>query len=67
MPLIARSIDIALRRSNRSDETEEWLIWPSSGNCKNYAKRHELLALGWPSRALLGCRPANITSFSSYV
>lgn len=34
---------------------EEWLISPTAGDCKDYAitKRHELLALGWPSRALL--------------
>ncbi len=35
--------------------TEEWVISPSTGDCKDYAvtKRHELLARGWPSRALL--------------
>jgi len=35
--------------------TEEWVISPPTGNCKDYAvtKRHELLARGWPSRALL--------------
>src|SRR5690348_2200836 len=35
--------------------TEEWVIAPRAGDCKDYAitKRHELLALGWPSRALL--------------
>jgi predicted transglutaminase-like cysteine proteinase len=35
--------------------TEEWLIAPKSGDCNDYAvtKRHELLTLGWPSRALL--------------
>jgi predicted transglutaminase-like cysteine proteinase len=35
--------------------TEEWLISPPTGDCKDYAvtKRHELLARGWPSRALL--------------
>jgi Bacterial transglutaminase-like cysteine proteinase BTLCP len=35
--------------------TEEWLISPIAGDCKAYAitKRHELLARGWPSRALL--------------
>jgi predicted transglutaminase-like cysteine proteinase len=34
---------------------EEWLISPSEGDCNDYAvtKRHELLARGWPSRALL--------------
>lgn len=35
--------------------TEEWQISPRTGDCKSYAitKRHELLAHGWPSRALL--------------
>jgi predicted transglutaminase-like cysteine proteinase len=35
--------------------TEEWVISPQAGDCKDYAvtKRHELLARGWPSRALL--------------
>jgi predicted transglutaminase-like cysteine proteinase len=35
--------------------TDEWLISPPAGDCKDYAitKRHELLARGWPSRALL--------------
>jgi len=34
---------------------EKWLIAPTSGDCNDYAvtKRHELLARGWPSRALL--------------
>jgi predicted transglutaminase-like cysteine proteinase len=35
--------------------TEEWVVSPATGDCKAYAvtKRHELLARGWPSRALL--------------
>jgi predicted transglutaminase-like cysteine proteinase len=35
--------------------TEEWVIAPRPGDCKDYAitKRHQLLALGWPSHALL--------------
>jgi predicted transglutaminase-like cysteine proteinase len=35
--------------------TDDWLIAPARGDCKDYAitKRHELLARGWPSRALL--------------
>jgi predicted transglutaminase-like cysteine proteinase len=47
--------DISPKVSLGSGATEEWLISPSSGDCKDYAvtKRHELLALGWPSRALL--------------
>jgi predicted transglutaminase-like cysteine proteinase len=34
---------------------EEWLVSPRQGDCNDYAvtKRHELLARGWPSRALL--------------
>jgi predicted transglutaminase-like cysteine proteinase len=34
---------------------EKWLIAPSNGDCNDYAvtKRSALLALGWPSRALL--------------
>jgi len=34
---------------------DKWLISPRAGDCNDYAvtKRHELLAHGWPSRALL--------------
>lgn len=34
---------------------ERWLVSPRAGDCHDYAvtKRHELLARGWPSRALL--------------
>jgi predicted transglutaminase-like cysteine proteinase len=34
---------------------EKWLIHPASGDCNDYAvtKRSELLARGWPTRALL--------------
>lgn len=34
---------------------EKWLISPKAGDCNDYAvtKRHKLLALGWPERALL--------------
>lgn len=47
--------NIAPMVSRDSAATEGWLIWPAAGDCKNYAitKRHELLRLGWPSRALL--------------
>jgi predicted transglutaminase-like cysteine proteinase len=33
---------------------ETWLVSPGTGDCNDYAvtKRHELSALGWPSRAL---------------
>jgi predicted transglutaminase-like cysteine proteinase len=57
-------LNIINRRVNRSivaavtpgdGATEEWVISPSTGDCKDYAvtKRHQLLARGWPSRALL--------------
>jgi predicted transglutaminase-like cysteine proteinase len=38
-----------------SGPTEQWVIAPRRGDCKDYAitKRHQLLALGWSSRALL--------------
>jgi predicted transglutaminase-like cysteine proteinase len=34
---------------------ERWLVAPRAGDCHDYAvtKRHELMARGWPSRALL--------------
>jgi predicted transglutaminase-like cysteine proteinase len=45
-------------RPQRSSERvidERWLIAPLSGDCNDYAvtKRHQLLAKGWPARALL--------------
>jgi predicted transglutaminase-like cysteine proteinase len=34
---------------------EKWVISPKTGDCNDYAvtKRHELMARGWPARALL--------------
>lgn len=34
---------------------EKWLINPARGDCNDYAvtKRHDLMARGWPARALL--------------
>jgi predicted transglutaminase-like cysteine proteinase len=34
---------------------EPWIVSPAAGDCNDFAvtKRHELLAQGWPSRALL--------------
>jgi predicted transglutaminase-like cysteine proteinase len=34
---------------------EEWLLHPRSGDCNDYAvtKRHDLIARGWPARAVL--------------
>ena len=47
--------DIVAEVTPGDGATEEWLIAPPAGDCKDYAitKRHELLARGWPSRALL--------------
>jgi predicted transglutaminase-like cysteine proteinase len=63
-PARVDELDVINREINRdiipqltfgTDATEEWLILPLGGDCKDYAvtKRHELLARGWPSRALL--------------
>ena len=50
-------VNRAVNRNIAPDEnvTDEWRISPEIGDCKDYAvtKRHELLARGWPSRALL--------------
>jgi predicted transglutaminase-like cysteine proteinase len=47
--------DIVAKVTPGNGTFEEWLIAPQLGDCKDYAitKRHELLARGWPSRALL--------------
>ena len=47
--------DIVAKVTAGNGLIEEWLISPRVGDCKDYAitKRHELLARGWPSRALL--------------
>jgi predicted transglutaminase-like cysteine proteinase len=46
---------IAPRPDDGDVVNETWLVAPEAGNCHDYAvtKRHDLLALGWPSRALL--------------
>src|SRR5262245_12640348 len=46
---------IAPERNPGGVATEEWLLSPRAGDCNDYAvtKRHELLALGWPSRDLI--------------
>jgi predicted transglutaminase-like cysteine proteinase len=58
--------DIVAKVTPGNGTFEEWLIAPQVGDCKNYAitKRHELLARGWPSRALLirSDRPRRRTS-----
>jgi predicted transglutaminase-like cysteine proteinase len=47
--------DIVPEVTSGNGATEQWVIAPPAGDCKDYAitKRHELLARGWPSRALL--------------
>ena len=47
--------NIVAEVTSGNEVTEEWLISPRAGDCKDYAitKQHELLARGWPSRALL--------------
>jgi predicted transglutaminase-like cysteine proteinase len=47
--------EIIPQRDASSAATEIWKVAPPAGNCHDYAvtKRHELLARGWPSRALL--------------
>jgi predicted transglutaminase-like cysteine proteinase len=47
--------DIVAEVTPGNGVTEEWVIAPPAGDCKDYAitKRHELLSRGWPSRALL--------------
>ena len=46
---------IAPERNTEGLAGEKWLINPSRGDCNDYAvsKRSELLARGWPTRALL--------------
>jgi predicted transglutaminase-like cysteine proteinase len=47
--------DIVPHRNLGGLSAERWLVSPASGECHDYAvtKRHELLARGWPERALL--------------
>lgn len=46
---------IGPQHANETVVDEKWLIAPASGDCNDYAvtKRHQLLARGWPARALL--------------
>jgi predicted transglutaminase-like cysteine proteinase len=54
---VNRRVNLAIRpeRNLEGLAAEKWLISPSSGDCNDYAvtKRHELIAKGWPSRAVL--------------
>jgi len=47
--------EIAPERNELGLAGEQWVINPVRGDCNDYAvsKRHELLARGWPARALL--------------
>ncbi|QOG22163.1 MULTISPECIES: transglutaminase-like cysteine peptidase [Bradyrhizobium] len=47
--------DIIPERNEFGLAGETWLIGPDRGDCNDYAvtKRHQLLAQGWPARALL--------------
>jgi predicted transglutaminase-like cysteine proteinase len=47
--------EIIPERNERGVINEEWLVNPARGDCNDYAvsKRHELIARGWPARALL--------------
>lgn len=49
---VNRQVNARIQPSNRDDD---WRINPASGNCNDYvvSKRHELLARGMPSSALL--------------
>lgn len=46
---------IIATRVNEPVAQEQWLISPKEGDCNDYAvtKRHNLIAKGWPARALL--------------
>src|SRR6266702_2369428 len=45
---------IVPKRNTEGLASKGWLLSPKTGDCADYAvtKRHELLARGWPSRAL---------------
>jgi predicted transglutaminase-like cysteine proteinase len=53
--LVNRAVNRDIVPQAGYEAIEEWRIAPEVGDCKDYAvtKRHELLARGWPSRALL--------------
>jgi predicted transglutaminase-like cysteine proteinase len=55
--VVNREVNHAIAPQANTDGVmaEEWLVSPREGDCNDYAvtKRHELLARGWPSRALL--------------
>ncbi len=54
---VNKSVNHAIRPQAYANRTsfDTWRIAPNRGDCNDFAvtKRHELLARGWPSRALL--------------
>ena len=58
LDLVNRQVNAAIRpeaAKARGAFGNIWLLFPSAGNCNDYvvSKRHELMARGWPSSALL--------------
>lgn len=57
LEFVNRTVNRALKpdRPHEPVTGENWLISPATADCNDYAvtKRHELLARGWPSSALL--------------
>jgi predicted transglutaminase-like cysteine proteinase len=54
---VNRSVNSSIRpeRNEEGLAGEKWLLSPASGDCNDYAvtKRHQLVARGWPARAVL--------------
>ena len=54
---VNRNVNRSIRfeRNDGGIASERWVISPKAGDCNDYAvtKRHELIARGWPARALL--------------
>lgn len=50
------SVNEAISPARKSTDpvTAHWTLWPSAGDCNDYAvtKRHQLLSMGWPQEAL---------------
>jgi predicted transglutaminase-like cysteine proteinase len=54
---INRTVNSSIQPERNEDGLagEKWLLGPSRGDCNDYAvtKRHQLIARGWPARAVL--------------
>ena len=54
---VNRSVNSSIRpeRNEEGLAGEKWLLGPAFGDCNDYAvtKRHQLIARGWPARAVL--------------